>query len=139
MILRIELHESLLRLLTTASGLEATDCQKPSPYNQTEVYNPGCGSCELEAKRWQHPMVLNLHYVGRHHRKQQVRIEQERQTSGSSKNDFHVTGVSGMVTEVFILQGSLTLSWYPYSHRLLTALSSVEVGSLSRVERWHGS
>lgn len=84
-------------------------------------------------------MVLNLHHVGRHHRKQQVRIEQERQTSGSSKNDFHITGVSGMVTEVFILQGSLTLSWYPYSHRLLTALSSVEVGSLSRVERWHGS
>jgi hypothetical protein len=43
-------------------------------------------------------MVLNLHHVGRYHRKQQVRIEQERQTSDSSKNDFHATGDSGMVT-----------------------------------------
>ena len=98
MIIRIEMHESLLRLLTTVGRLEATDCQKPSPYNQTEVYNSRCGNCELEAKRWQHPMVLNLHHVGRYHRKQQVRIEQERQTSDSSKNYFHATGDSGMVT-----------------------------------------
>lgn len=94
MVIRIELHESLLRLLTTVGGLETTDCQKPSPYNQTDVYNTRYGRCELEAKRRQHPMVLNLHHVGRHHRKQQVRIEQECQTSGSSKNDFHATGVS---------------------------------------------
>lgn len=64
MIIRIELHESLLRLLTTVGRLEATDCQKPSPYNQTDVYNSRNGNCEFEAKRWQHPMVLNLHHAG---------------------------------------------------------------------------
>jgi len=130
MTIRIELRESLLSLRTTIGGLEATDCQKPSPYNETDVYNPRSGNSDLEAKRWQHPMVLNLHHADRHHRKQQVRIEQERQTSGCSKNNFHATGVSGMVTYVLILQGSSTNNCAADSHPLLTSLSRVRTGAL---------